>query len=75
MNYQELFNHMHDEHDLILLEEEMQEIIYIVNKMQEFEIIEKAFNAGQKYGVYMQGGSYDKKDDVDLDDYLKSLKL
>lgn len=39
MNYQELFNHMIDEHDLILLEEEMQEIIYIVNKMQDDEEI------------------------------------
>lgn len=74
MNYQELFNYMHDEHDLILLESEMQEIINIVNKMQEFEIIEKSFNAGQRYGVYIQGGSYDKKDDVDLEDYLKSIK-
>lgn len=34
-NYQELFNHMHDEHGLILLESEMDEIINIVNKMQQ----------------------------------------
>lgn len=34
-NYQELFNHMHDEHGLILLESEMDEIIHIVNKIQK----------------------------------------
>lgn len=37
MDYQELFNHMHDEHNLILLESEMQEIINIVNKIQDDE--------------------------------------
>jgi len=41
MDYQELFNHMHDEHDLILLESEMQEIIHIVNKMQNEEDYEE----------------------------------
>lgn len=34
-NYQELFDHMHDEHGLILLESEMDEIIHIINKMQK----------------------------------------
>ncbi|OPC36153.1 hypothetical protein [Elizabethkingia miricola] len=34
-HYQELFNHMHNEHGLILLESEMNEIIHIVNKMQK----------------------------------------
>ena len=34
-DYQELFNHMHDEHGLILLESEMDEIIHIVNKIQK----------------------------------------
>lgn len=37
MDYQELFNHMHNEHDVILLESEMQEIVNIVNKMQDDE--------------------------------------
>lgn len=32
-HYQELFNHMHKEHGLILLESEMNEIIRIVNKI------------------------------------------
>lgn len=35
--------------------------------------LEKAFNAGQRYGVYLQGGSYDKQDDVDFEDYLKQV--
>lgn len=35
IDYQELFNHMHDEHGLKLLESEMNEIIHIVNKMQK----------------------------------------
>lgn len=42
--YQELFNHLQDEHGLILLESEMSEIIHIVNKMKipdrEEEMIE-----------------------------------
>lgn len=33
--YQPLFNHMHEEYNLILLESEMQEIINIVNSMQK----------------------------------------
>lgn len=33
--YQPLFNHLHEEHNLILLESEMQEIINIVNSMQK----------------------------------------
>lgn len=32
--YQELFNHLSNEHGLILLESEMSEIIHIVNKMK-----------------------------------------
>lgn len=43
-DYQELFNHLCDEHDLIVLESQMQDIINIVNKMQfpdrESELIE-----------------------------------
>jgi hypothetical protein len=35
--YQPLFDHMHDEHGLILLDSEMQEIIHIVNKIQSKE--------------------------------------
>ncbi|MCT3943887.1 hypothetical protein HZQ28_01175 [Elizabethkingia anophelis] len=34
-NYQELFNHLHSEHGLILLESEMYEIIRIVNNIQK----------------------------------------
>lgn len=48
MDYQELFNHMCDEHDLILLESEMQEIINIVNKMQETEEIKIEENGNIK---------------------------
>lgn len=32
-HYQELFNHMHSQHGLILIESEMDEIIHIVNKI------------------------------------------
>lgn len=43
-DYQELFNHLHNEHGLILLESQMQDIIHIVNKMKvpdrESELIE-----------------------------------
>lgn len=35
MNYDKLFTHMQDEHGLMLLESEMQEIINIVNEMQQ----------------------------------------
>lgn len=33
MNYQELFDHMAEEHSLILIESEMREIVIIVRKM------------------------------------------
>ncbi|OPB98933.1 hypothetical protein BAS10_04495 [Elizabethkingia meningoseptica] len=33
-HYQELFNHMHSQHGLTLIESEMDEIIHIVKKMQ-----------------------------------------
>lgn len=38
MDYQKLFNYMSDEHDVILLETDMQEICNIVNEMQENEL-------------------------------------
>lgn len=34
-DYQELFNHLNEQHGLILLESEMQEIIKIVKKIQD----------------------------------------
>ncbi len=34
MKYQELFNHMYDEHGLILLESEIREIVLIVLKIE-----------------------------------------
>lgn len=38
MYYQKLFNYMSDEHDVILLETDMQEICNIVNEMQANEL-------------------------------------
>lgn len=38
MDYQPLFNYLHKQHNLILLEQEMQEICHIVNKMQLAEL-------------------------------------
>ena len=35
MIYQQLFDHMKDEHDLILVESEIQEIVRIARKVQE----------------------------------------
>lgn len=34
MDYQPLFNYLHEQHNVILTEQEMQEICHIVNKMQ-----------------------------------------
>lgn len=50
------------------------EVVELMQKFAKLKI-EEAFNAGQRYGVYIQGGSYDKKDDVDFEDYIKSVKL
>lgn len=38
--YQKLFNHLHDEHDLTLLQTEMDQIIHIVTDMVRSNIVE-----------------------------------
>ena len=38
MIYQQLFDHMKDEHDLILVESEMREIVRIVSNLIEISI-------------------------------------
>lgn len=38
MNYQKLFNYMSEEHGVVLLEQDMQEIRNIVNEMQSDEL-------------------------------------
>jgi hypothetical protein len=42
MNFQELFNHMNEEHGLILTETEMFEIIHIVLKIKAINDLEKS---------------------------------
>lgn len=37
--------------------------------------IEKAYNTGTNYGIYLQGGSYDPNDNIDIEDYISKLKL
>ena len=37
--------------------------------------IEKAYNTGTNYGCYLQGGSYDHNDNIDIEDYISNLKL
>ena len=37
--------------------------------------IEKAHNVGTNYGCYLQGGSYDQNDNIDVEDYISNLKL
>lgn len=37
--------------------------------------IEKAYNTGTNYGIYLQGGSYDHNDNIDIEDYISKLKL
>jgi len=37
--------------------------------------IEKAHNVGANYGVYLQGGSYDHRDNIDSDEYINQLTL
>lgn len=37
--------------------------------------IEKAYNTGTNYGCYLQGGSYDHNDNIDIEDYISILKL
>jgi ribulose-5-phosphate 4-epimerase/fuculose-1-phosphate aldolase len=37
MNYQKLFNYMHEEHGVILLETDLQAIVRIVEEMEETE--------------------------------------
>ena len=49
MNYTKLFNHLFEQHGLILLEEEMQEIANICNEMQK-EAPEKDLNEMTKQG-------------------------
>ena len=38
MNYQKLFDYMANEHNVILLEQDMQEICIIVNEIQSEEL-------------------------------------
>lgn len=52
------------------VEENINMFINWLNGQSRIADLEKAFNAGQRYGVYLQGGSYDKNDDVDFEDYL-----
>lgn len=55
------------------VEESLKMFIDWLKGQSEVSDLEKAFNAGQRYGVYLQGGSYDKQDDVDFEDYLKQV--
>lgn len=58
MSYQEFFNHMHDEHDLTLLESEMQEIERIILKI----------NGVEPNGIVKGGYAY-----KDVIDYLNEV--
>ena len=40
MDYQKLFDYMHREHNTILLEQDMKEIVLIVNEMQQQALLQ-----------------------------------
>ena len=76
-DYQELFNHLHDEHDLILLESQMQDIIHIVNKMpvpdRESELIEMLEEMVHRFDYSASECFNNDSDELDL--LLKAQEL
>lgn len=65
--YQELFNHMSNEHDLILLETEMQEIISIcVRTRNRIEIARQEENTKDESDDMCECGQLITKDEFEI---------
>ena len=43
------------------------------SKQFSLDDMKKAFEVGTNYGIYLRGGSYDHRDNIDWEDYEKSL--
>lgn len=69
----DFFNNVRRGEHLSLAKESIREYKRLNDTSFTLQDIEVAFNAGMSYGVYIRGGSGDIRDDVDWEDYSKSL--
>ncbi len=80
MYYQKLFNHMNEEHGLILLQTEMDAIINVVNEIQT-EALRQSCVGGRSeqlkaFLIWLEKEGYNldfEWDDTTIEDHLKSL--